>query len=73
VRVSEGPSNETRRQESVEMMTAAIQANPELLQLIGDLYFGAMDDPKMRQIAERLKRSSRRPPRTTTARSIRTA
>jgi hypothetical protein len=38
------------------MMAAAVQANPELLQVIGDLYFGAMDWPKARQIAERLKK-----------------
>lgn len=54
--VQTGPSHSTRRQEAVEMMTQAVTAHPELLQIIGDLYFGSMDWPKARQIAERLKK-----------------
>jgi hypothetical protein len=38
------------------MMTQAIQAHPELLNIIGDLYFGSMDWAKARQIADRLKK-----------------
>jgi hypothetical protein len=51
-----GPNTDTQRQETVLMLQAAIQANPELMQIIGDLYFGAMDWPKARQISERLKK-----------------
>jgi hypothetical protein len=46
----------TRRQEAVEMLTMAIQGAPELMNVIGDLYFGFMDWPGARAIAERLKK-----------------
>jgi len=54
--VGSGPGPQTRRQEAVMMMTQAIQANPDLLNIIGDLYFNSMDWPKARQIADRLKK-----------------
>lgn len=57
VTVGVGTSPGTRRQEAVEMMTQAVQANPNLMAVIGDLYFGSMDWPKAKAIAERLKRT----------------
>ena len=54
-------TNSTRRQQAVEMMTQAIQGHPEILQYIGDLYFGSMDWPQARQIAERLKKMLPKP------------
>lgn len=56
VTVSIGPSSETQRAEGSEMMIAAMQANPQLFGLIGDLAFGMMDFPGARQVSERLKK-----------------
>ena len=55
--VSDGPSNQSRRQEASEMMTQVIQAAPQLLEVMGDLYFNNMDWPEARQIGERLKKA----------------
>ncbi len=54
--ISIGASFQSRRQETAEMMTQAISANPQLLQLIGDLYFENVDTPGAKKIAERLKK-----------------
>lgn len=55
--VGEGPSNRTRREQSVEQATQFVQAAPELFPVIGDLLFAAMDDPVMRQVGQRLKKA----------------
>ena len=55
--VSEGPSNQTRRQEASEAMTSVIQAAPQLLEVMGDLFFANLDWPEARQISERLKKA----------------
>jgi hypothetical protein len=53
--VDMGPSHETKRQESVESMTAFAQAAPQLLPAYADLYVKAMDWPGAQQIAERVR------------------
>jgi hypothetical protein len=53
--VDMGPSHETKRQESVDSMTAFAQAAPQLVPLYADLYVKAMDWPGAQQIAERVR------------------
>lgn len=55
VAVESGPSFNTRRDEAREGMNALLQAAPDLIPLIGDLYVGAMDWPEKEKIASRLK------------------
>lgn len=55
VTVSVGPSKETRRQEAVEAMSSVFQAQPELIQLFGDMWFKNMDWPGAREMADRAK------------------
>lgn len=57
VRVSSGPAFSTRREEAREGMTSLIQAAPQLIPLIGDLYIEAMDFPKAKEMAERMRRA----------------
>lgn len=54
VAVSVGPSFGTKRAESVEAMTALLQANPAMWQAIGDLFVGSQDWPAAQQMKERL-------------------
>ncbi len=56
VTISSGPSYQTRRQESVEAMLQLTQANPALVQIIGDLMIKEMDWPGADDIANRLKK-----------------
>lgn len=56
VTVSAGPSYTTKRQEGAEWMLQLIQANPELMQVIGDLVFKIVDMPYADKVAERLKK-----------------
>lgn len=55
VTVQAGPSFGTKRQEAADFMNQAIQTHPELLQVIGDLMFKAMDMPYSDKIAKRLE------------------
>lgn len=55
VMVSSGPSYTTKRQEGAEWMTQAMQGNPALMQIMGDLYFRALDVPYADDIAKRMK------------------
>lgn len=55
VYVSTGPSFSTRRVEAVEAMTQMVQANPQLMQVIGDQLVKNMDWPGADEMAERLK------------------
>ena len=50
-----GPSFTTKRQEAVEAMTAMVQGNPSLWQLIGDLLVSAQDWPGADEMAKRLR------------------
>lgn len=56
VTVSAGPSYTTKRQEGAEWMLQLIQANPELMGVIGDLVFKIVDMPYADKVAERLKK-----------------
>ena len=55
VTVSVGPSYQTKRQEASATQMALIQAEPQLLQVIGDLAVGNMDIPQAQEMAKRLK------------------
>ena len=57
VRVTAGTSFASQRQEDRELMTYVLQTAPQLMQVIGDLYFGAMDSPVSRRIAKRLEKA----------------
>jgi hypothetical protein len=56
VSVTVGPSMQSARQEFVEQMAQVFQGNPQLWQIVGDLFFENMDLPNAKQIAERLKK-----------------
>lgn len=53
--VRSGPSYQTQRQEAVESMTSMVQANPQLMGVIGDLLVKNMDWPGADEMAKRLK------------------
>jgi len=53
--VSTGPSFTTKRQEAAADMTALVQASPQLMGVIGDLYFRALDMPYAEEFAKRMK------------------
>jgi hypothetical protein len=55
VAVGQGTSKDTQRQEAVEMLTTAMQANPAMWQIAGDLYWKFVDLPVARELAERFK------------------
>lgn len=55
VSVSTGPSYTTQRQEAAEAMIQLSQANPQLMQIAGDLMIRNMDWPGAEEIADRLK------------------
>lgn len=57
VAVIAGPSFTTRRQETQQMMTQLMQANPHLIGVIGDLMFKYSDVPGADVISERLKKT----------------
>lgn len=54
VAVRVGPSFESKRQEMVAAMVELSAANPQILQVAGDLVLKNMDFPQAEQIAERL-------------------
>lgn len=57
VTVTVGPSFASRRQEMVDAMSQVLSRAPDLMPVIGDLWFEGMDWPMARQIAKRLKRA----------------
>lgn len=56
VTVTVGPSFQSARQEFVETMAQMFAGNPQLWQVIGDLFFENTDIPNRKQIAERLRK-----------------
>lgn len=50
-----GPSYTTKRQEAVDAMAQIMQANPQVFQVIGDVWVRNQDWPGADEIAERLK------------------
>jgi len=57
VAVTVGPGYSTRRQEAAEGIVQMAQANPQMMQLAGDLVIRNQDWPGAEQIADRLKRA----------------
>jgi hypothetical protein len=55
VAVGQGTSKDTQRQEAVEMLTTAMQANPAMWTIAGDLYWKFVDLPVARELSERFK------------------
>jgi hypothetical protein len=56
VRVISGASFTTKRQETAELLAGALQAAPQLMGVIGDLYFRNLDAAGSDQMAERMKK-----------------
>jgi Phage P22-like portal protein len=56
VSVSLAPSHESARQEAAESMLQLVQAQPELMNVIGDLLVSQLDWPMAKECAERLKK-----------------
>lgn len=56
VRVTTGPSFSTKRQETANLLQGALQAAPQLMAVVGDLYFRNLDIAGSEEMAERLKR-----------------
>lgn len=56
VRIKTGPSYATSRKEAREHMAMVLQGNPDLMQVMGDLYFENMDFRGAEKIAERMKK-----------------
>lgn len=56
VRIKTGPSYSTSREEAKEQLGMLLQSNPQLLNIIGDLYFANLDFRGADKIAERLKK-----------------
>lgn len=50
-----GPSYTTKRQEAVDSMTQILQMNPQLFQVIGDIFVKSQDWPGADEMAKRLK------------------
>lgn len=55
VDIQTGPTYSTRRQEAVEGLSTLIGAQPQLLQVIGDLAVQEMDWPMAKQAADRIR------------------
>ena len=55
VTITVGPAYTTKRQEAADFMSQIAQSNPQLMPLIGDLMFKAMDMPYAEEISERMK------------------
>ena len=56
VTVTVGPSYATKRMETVDFMQDAIKGNPNLVPLVGDLMFKAIDAPMADEISKRMKK-----------------
>lgn len=57
VRVTIGASHETRRQEAAATMGQLIEAQPQLINVIGDLFVRNLDIPDANEIADRIART----------------
>jgi hypothetical protein len=54
--ISVGPNYQSKRQEFVDSVLSLVQANPQLMQFIGDLLVRHFDWPGAAEIADRLKK-----------------
>lgn len=50
-----GPSYSSQRQETADKMLEAMSARPELFNVMGDLFFKALDMPMAQEISDRIK------------------
>lgn len=57
VQVDTGPSYHTQRQEASEALTQLAQANPQLMQVAGDIVMRAYDFPMADELAKRLEKT----------------
>jgi len=55
VTVAAGPGYNTKRQEAADFMNQVVQTRPEMMNIIGDLMFRALDMPFSEEIAQRMK------------------
>lgn len=56
VTVTTGASFATKRQEGAEFITQLVQTSPDLMPIVGDLLFKAMDMPYADEISKRMKK-----------------
>lgn len=56
VSVKVGKSYTTKREQGAQALGELLQAAPELVPLLGDLWVGELDGPSMRQAADRMKK-----------------
>lgn len=56
VSITIGPSYNTKRMEAAATLTEVLKGNPQLMGLMGDLFFRSLDFPYADQIAERMKK-----------------
>lgn len=57
VAVEAGPSYATQRQENAQILTQVLQAAPQLLNVIGDLYFAQLDLDIASKMSDRMQRA----------------
>jgi len=57
VRVKAGVSYASQRQQDQELVANALQTNPALFQIIGDLFFKTLDSPIAERISQRLAKA----------------
>jgi Phage P22-like portal protein len=57
IRVKTAPSFVSAREQAKEALTQLVASQPELMAVIGDLYFESMDFPGAKKIAARLKKT----------------
>ncbi len=55
VSITVGPSYNTKRMETAATLTEVLKGNPQLMGIMGDLFFRSLDFPYSDQIAERMK------------------
>jgi len=55
--VTAGPSYMTKRQEALDGMGRALETNPELWKIVGDLFIKNMDWPGAQEVAKRLQKT----------------
>lgn len=56
ISVQVGPAYSTKRAEAADFLSNVTQSNPQMMQIVGDLMFKAMDVPYADEIAERLRK-----------------
>lgn len=57
VRVKAGVSYASQRQQDQELVGNVIQTNPQMMQLVGDIFFEMLDSPVATRLSKRLKKA----------------